>query len=121
MTTRTGDGESAGISGWLGDNANTRVTNCINIGMVNGIDASGRGVFRQSNSNVGVNCFDLSFNEMSTQYTDHDFTPEDVLNGRVTYTINTLAGEIVYWQTLGTDEYPMPLRTQQTSIHQARC
>ncbi|MBR4131080.1 MAG: dockerin type I repeat-containing protein [Bacteroidaceae bacterium] len=111
--TSTGDGESAGISGWLGDNANTRVTNCINIGQVNGIDASGRGVFRQSSSSVGINCFDLSFNEMSTQYTDHDFTAEDVLNGRVAYTINTLAGEIVYWQTLGTDEYPMPFSTSK--------
>ena len=108
-----GEKESAGISGWLGDNANTRVVNCINLGQVDGIDASGRGVFRQSNSNVGINCYDLSFNELSTQYIDHDFTPEDVLNGRVAYTINTLADDIVYWQTLGEDEYPMPFNTSK--------
>ena len=112
--TSTGDGESGGISGWLGDNANTRVVNCINLGTVNGIDTNGRGVFRHSNNAaVGVNCYDLAFNEMSYQYTDHDFTPEDILNGRVTYSINALAGEIVYWQTLGEDEYPMPFNTSK--------
>ena len=112
--TSTGDGESGGISGWLGDNANTRVVNCINLGTVNGIDASGRGVFRHSNNAaVGVNCYDLSFNEMSFQYVDHGYTPEDVLSGKVAYNINVLAGEIVYWQTIGEDEYPTPFNTSK--------
>ncbi|MBR6030874.1 MAG: dockerin type I repeat-containing protein [Bacteroidaceae bacterium] len=105
--------ESAGISGWLGDNANTRVTNCFNLGIVDGIDASGRGVFRQSNSNVGINCYDLSFNELSTQYIDHDFTAEDILNGRVAYIINQKAGSLVFYQTLGEDEYPVPFNTSK--------
>jgi hypothetical protein len=65
--TSTGDGESAGISGWLGDNGSTVVMNCINIGEVNGIDASGRGLFRQSRE-CGVNCYDLSGNELAFQY-----------------------------------------------------
>ena len=112
--TSTGDGESGGISGWLGDNGNTRVVNCINLGTVNGIDANGRGVFRHSsNATVGVNCYDLSFNEMSFQYVDHGYTPEDVLSGKVAYNINVLAGEIVYWQTIGEDEYPMPFNTSK--------
>ena len=109
-----GEKESAGISGWLGDNANTRVTNCINLGMVDGLDPEGRGLFRQSNSStIGINSYDLSDNEEALQYKDHDFTAEDVLNGKVTFTINTLAGEIVYWQTLGEDLYPMPFSTSK--------
>ena len=121
MGNANGEKESAGISGWLGDNANTRVVNCINIGQVidgeggSGMDASGRGVFRQSNSDgVAVNCYDLSGMEMAFQFIDYDLAvPDDVLNGKVTYVINQRANEIVFWQTLGVDEYPMPFSTSK--------
>ena len=113
-----GEKESAGISGWLGDNGSTRVTNCINIGQVidgtggSGMDASGRGVFRSSDSdNKAVNCIDLSGMPDAMQFIDYDLIEEDVLNGKLTYTINQRAGQIVYWQTLGEDEYPMPFST----------
>ena len=108
-----GEKESAGISGWLGDNANTRVVNCFNIGMVDGIDPSGRGVFRQSSSSVGINCYDLSGNEEATQFIDYDLLEEDVMSGKLAYIINQRAGEIVFWQTLGVDEYPMPFSTSR--------
>ena len=110
--------EAAGIASWLGDNGNTRVTNCINIGEVidgnggNGMDGSGRGVFRQSNSDgTAVNCYDLSGMADAYQFIDPDFFAEDVLNGKVTFVVNQRAGGIVYWQTLGVDEYPMPFST----------
>ena len=110
-----GEKESAGISGWLGDNANTRVTNCINLGVVDGIDPSGRGVFRQSNADgVAVNCYDLSGNEASYQFIDAELiVPDDVLNGKATYIINQRAGSVVFYQTLGEDEYPMPFSTSK--------
>ena len=105
-----GEKESAGISGWLGDNGSTIVKNCINIGYVDGIDGSGRGVVRMSRD-CCVNCYDLSGNELNYQYIDHEFTAEDIVNGKLAYVINQLAGSIVYWQTLGVDEYPMPFNT----------
>ncbi len=105
-----GEKESAGISGWLGDNGSTIVKNCINIGYVDGIDGNGRGVVRMSRD-CCVNCYDLSENELNYQYIDHEFTAEDVVNGKLAYIINQLAGSIVYWQTLGVDEYPMPFST----------
>ena len=108
-----GEKESAGISGWLGDNANTRVVNCFNIGFVDGLDGNGKGLFRQSSNNVAINSYDVSGNENAFQFVDHDFTAEDVLNGRLAYMINQQAGEIVYWQTIGVDEYPMPFSTSQ--------
>ena len=67
--------EAAGISAWLGDNGSTRVTNCINIGEIldvdgnSGMDGSGRGVFRHSNSDAtAVNCYDFSNMELATQF-----------------------------------------------------
>jgi len=110
--TSTGDGESAGISGWLGDNGSTIVQNCFNIGEVNGIDASGRGLFRQSRE-CGVNSYDLSGNESAYQYIDYELTPEDVVSGKVAYIINQRAGEVVFWQTIGEDEYPVPFSTSK--------
>ncbi len=110
MGNDKGEKESAGISGWLGDNGSTIVKNCINIGYVDGIDGNGRGVVRMSRD-CCVNCYDLSENEMNFQYIDHEFVAEDIVNGKLTYIINQLAGSIVYWQTLGTDEYPMPFST----------
>lgn len=110
--TSTGGGESAGISGWLGDNGSTIVKNCINIGQVEGIDGEGRGFLRQSRD-CCVNCYDLSGNDWNYQYIDHEFTAEDVVSGKLAYAINVLAGEIVYWQTIGEDEYPMPFSSSK--------
>ncbi len=112
MGNDAGEKESAGISGWLGDNGSTIVKNCINIGYVDGIDGNGRGVVRMSRD-CCVNCYDLSGNELNYQYIDHEFTAEDIMGGKLAYVINQLAGEIVYWQTLGTDEYPMPFSTSK--------
>ena len=108
-----GEKESAGISGWLGDNGNTRVVNCYNIGFVDGLDGNGKGLFRQSSNNVAINSYDISGNPDALQFIDHDFTAEDVLNGRLAYMLNQQAGEIVYWQTLGEDEYPTPFSTSK--------
>ena len=110
--------EAAGIASWLGDNGNTRVTNCINIGQVldadgnSGMDGSGRGVFRHSNSNgTAVNCYDASFMPDAYQFLDVDLYEEDVQNGKLAYFVNQRANQIVYWQTLGEDDYPMPFNT----------
>ena len=120
ITSTASNHEAAGIAAWLGDNGNTRVTNCINIGEVtngnggSGMDGSGRGVFRHSNSNnTAVNCFDISGMPDAFQFIEHDFTAEDVLSGKATYNINVYAGSIVYWQTIGEDEYPMPFNTSK--------
>ncbi|MBO7068444.1 MAG: hypothetical protein J6W52_07180 [Bacteroidaceae bacterium] len=114
ITSTADNHEAAGISAWLGDNGNTRVTNCINIGVVEGMDGSGRGVFRQSNSDAtAVNCYDLSGMEDANQFIDYDLMTDDVLNGKATYIINQRAGGIVFWQTIGEDEYPMPFSTSK--------
>lgn len=118
ITSTAENHEAAGIASWIGDNGSTIVKNCINIGEISdgndgsGMDASGRGVYRQSRE-CGVNCYDLSGNEMAYQHIDYDLIPEDVLTGKLAYIINQRAGEIVYWQTIGMDEYPMPFNTSK--------
>lgn len=52
--TVTGSNESAGLSGWLGENAT--VTNCYNIGDVTGIDGSNRS-FARWGSGVYTKCY----------------------------------------------------------------
>ena len=120
ITCTASDHEAAGIAAWLGDNGNTRVTNCINIGEVtngnngSGMDSSGRGVFRHSNSdNTAVNCHDISGMSGASQFIGQGLTTNDALNGKATYTINEAAGSTVYWQTIGTDNYPMPFNSSQ--------
>lgn len=118
ITSTASNHEAAGIASWIGDNGSTIVKNCINIGEISdgaegsGMDASGRGVYRQSRE-CGVNCYDLSGNEMAFQHIDYELTPDDVLNGKATYIINQRAKEIVYYQTIGVDKYPMPFSTSR--------
>lgn len=109
--TCTNEGhEGAGITSWCGDNASTRVENCINIGEVIGMDASGRSIFRHSGSLTAKNNFDLSGSEGANQGIDHDFTFEDITNGRLCYYMSGKQEEIIYWQTIGTDAYPVPIQ-----------
>ena len=118
ITSTASNHEAAGIASWIGDNGSTIVKNCINIGEISdgnggsGMDGSGRGVLRQSRD-CGVNCYDLSGSEMAYQYVDYELTPDDVLTGKVTFIINQRAGEMVYWQTLGVDAYPVPFSTSK--------
>ena len=109
--------EGAGITSWCGDNASTRVENCINIGEVIGMDASGRGIFRHSGSLSAKNNFDVSGSEGAIQGTDHDFTSEDITNGRLCYVMNGNQEELKYWQTIDTDEYPMPIQGLSQQVY----
>lgn len=109
ITSTADTHEASGITSWCGDNAATEVINCINIGEVIGIDGSGRGVFRHSGSLTAKHNFDLSVTADATQCRDHDFYEEDILSGRLCYGINGDQSEIKFWQTIGTDEYPMPI------------
>ncbi len=109
--------EGAGITSWCGDNASTRLENCINIGEVIGMDASGRGIFRHSGSLTARNNYDLSNSEGSMQGTEHDFTIEDITNGRLCYYLNGNQEELRYWQTIGTDAYPTPIQGTSLQVY----
>jgi hypothetical protein len=109
--------EGAGITSWCGDNASTRLENCINIGEVIGMDASGRGIFRHSGSLTARNNYDLSGSEGAMQGIEHDFTIDDITNGRLCYYMSGNQEEIIYWQTIGTDPYPTPIQGESKQVY----
>ena len=109
--------EAAGIASWCGDNASTKIENCINIGEIVGMDGSGRGIFRNGGTPTTRNNYDLSGSEGALQGTDHDFTIEDITNGRLCYYLNGNQEELRYWQTIGTDAYPTPIQGTSQQVY----
>ena len=109
--------EAAGIASWCGDNASTKIENCINIGEIVGMDGSGRGIFRNGGTPTTRNNYDLSGSEGALQGTDHDFTIEDIANGRLCYYLNGNQEELRYWQTIGTDAYPTPIQGTSQQVY----
>lgn len=105
-------GNMASIVGWAGDGCNATVTNCVFTGTINGNAA-------YPNENVsytiarrpGVvavsNCYYVNewvtYNEGSTQVTE-----EQVASGELCYMLNGDQTSISWWQTLGTDDTPVP-------------
>ena len=109
--------EAAGIASWCGDNASTKIENCINIGEIVGMDGSGRSIFRNGGTPTTRNNYDLSGSEGALQGTDHDFTIEDIANGRLCYYLNGNQEELRYWQTIGTDAYPTPIQGASQQVY----
>jgi hypothetical protein len=109
--------EAAGIASWCGDNASTKIENCINIGEIVGMDGNGRTLFRHSGSLTAKNNYDLSGTEGALQGIEHDFTLDDIINGRLCYYLNGNQEELRYWQTIGTDAYPTPIQGASQQVY----
>ena len=100
MGNVTGDRESAGLTGWFGDNS--KAYNCYNTGIITGADGS-RYLFRHDNQDIR-NLFDATGGEQGTA-----FELEDLASGRLCYMLNeSVNGGTNFYQTLGVDEYPVP-------------
>ena len=100
----SGNRESAGLSGWLGDNAT--VENCYNIGIVEGVE--GNYTFARYGYNpTFINCYELN----SRQTVDViSVNAVAVSSGELCYRLchgNTPTG--VWRQNLGADNYPVLL------------
>ena len=98
----TGNNESAGMSGWIGDNSS--ITNSYNAGYVVGVD--GNKTFARFGSNpTFTNCFDI----MASQDNIGSFEEEDLESGALAYYLNGKSADNPTWfQTLGVDNYPVP-------------
>ena len=119
ITSTADNHEAAGIASWFGDNAASQLRNCINIGEVIGMDGSGRGIFRCNENNIKnvKNNYDLSDSDGAIQGKDHEFYGEDAENGRLCYFMNGNQSEIIYWQTIGTDLYPVPIQGLSQQVY----
>ena len=97
----TGQRECGAISGWLGDVA--EVVNCWNSGFVNpeAIDGE-RSFVRYNGSNVKlVNCYEVEGTQVN------QVTLDDVESGKLCFLLNKDAEAPIFFQTLGTDAYPV--------------
>ena len=99
------------LCGWMGDNGSNLYENIINIGEIKGMPADGRAIGRVFGTQR--NFIDLSGSEGATQGIVDELVPEDIASGKLAYYINTLAGQNVFFQTLGEDEYPVPFSTHK--------
>lgn len=103
--TIQGSKESAGISGWLGNNAT--VTNCYNIGDVTGIDQSDGSYksFARWNSGTYTNCYNKLNANPVVGRTDN-YPMNKVTSGELCYKL----GES-FKQDLSQESYPIPFGT----------
>ena len=80
------------------------VKNFLNLGTIVGHDGGNIGRFNGTWDNV----VDLSNTDNKTQAVVAELTTADIASGKLAYYMNKVAGEIAFYQTIGTDDYPMP-------------
>ncbi len=89
---------------------NSTITNCVNIGHVsplNGQNTMFTGSFRSYN-----NCYDVTEGKMNNQNIGINWqTVNPVEGGELCYKLNGDQTEIAFYQTIGTDGYPVPFAT----------
>jgi len=104
--TSTSNAPYAGVvAAWMGVNGNTVVKNIINLGTITGYNGSNRmGRFWFTPTNM------IDPNAASGQQGYKEgISASDAATGKIAYLANQAAGENVFFQTIGTDDYPSPL------------
>ncbi len=102
----------SGMVGWVGTNSSTacRITNCIVIGEVN--STSGQAVAHPNGRYTLTNVYTLNpYSQGAINGATYITSPDDVTSGKVAYDINAAAGSNIFFQTLGSDAYPVPFNT----------
>lgn len=96
----TGGNESAGLSGWVGDNAS--ITNSYNGGVVVGVDGD-KSLARFGSATL-KNCYDIGGQSGTTAFSD-----KQMASGELCYLLNGSVNdaEAVWRQNIGEDEHPV--------------
>lgn len=103
----TGGWESGAFSGWVG-NGNSKLSNCWNIGEIQGVD--GNNTLARGTGNY-FNTYDLraGVNRRSDNVLNNDVHKADWLtSGELAYQLNGDQTNINWYQNIGTDAHPMP-------------
>ncbi|MCF0197243.1 MAG: hypothetical protein HUK03_08480, partial [Bacteroidaceae bacterium] len=102
-------GYAGALAGYIGGSASNTVTNFLNIGEIVGSN-NAQNIAR----NVKLtNAIDLSESPAGSQGIRADLTPADLATGKVTFVLNGDQTNILFYQTIGTDAYPMPFSTSK--------
>ena len=115
-------GESAAICAWTGQrnvNGEVDVEGCWNIGEVTGVDGNGYNLIRRNTNIVPRNIVDLCTTNAGNQGKVTALNTENPIeSGELCYLLNGDQTNIVYTQTLGTDEMPV-YGTTSLQVYQA--
>jgi hypothetical protein len=116
------NGESAAICGWTGtpkDYLVKEARGCWNIGEVTGVDGNGYNMIRRNTNIVPRNIVDLCLTNAGNQGKVAALNTENPIeSGELCYLLNGDQTNIVYTQTLGTDEMPV-YGTTSLQVYQA--
>ena len=99
------DGQCAAFTGWA--QSGTTFTNCWNIGDIYNMQDN-NSLYRGDGVSVS-NCYDANGNESYRQGTK--IARSTVASGELCYKLNGDQTTISYYQTIGTDNYPVPFST----------
>ena len=104
-----------GLVGWINDTNPVNFSNCLFVADVDGLDMTDSNTWaRNMDGRVTVtNCYYL--NKMGTTSTGLPTTQEELVSGELCWMLNGESSENPHWfQTLGTDTYPVPFNTHRT-------
>ena len=113
-----GTSTATALSGWI-NNSDGTYTNCYNIGEITCSTTTGNGSYNMAvfGPNGGtrklVNCYDLNINNNRVQGKKEDWSTADpVGSGELCFYLNDkTSGGTNFYQTIGTDLFPMPFST----------
>lgn len=93
------------VGAWIGTNNTSVIENFINVGKIEGYNGSNRiGRFWGSTQNV----LDAG---TGVQPSNNYYCSKDATSGELTYYANEQAGETVFYQSINSDNYPVPFNT----------
>ena len=97
----------AGIVGW--STSSTIMDNCVLVADLTGLNVDGSNTFSRNSGNATItNCYYNAAFGTAEGGTKLDMTPDLLENGGVCFIVNGDQSDIHFYQTIGTDAYPVP-------------
>lgn len=109
ISTSHDDGYVGAFFCWSGNNNESKFENLINLGQIGTHKGGNIGRLAGEQNNI----VDLSDTDDKTQGVVAELSADDIESGALAYYMNKVAGEDVFFQTIGTDSYPVPFSTSE--------
>lgn len=109
---------AGGLSGWLGDNNNSRIENFVNTGTITYMD-NNLNIYRGTITSTSL-LVDVSGTTGATQGIVVGLSSSDLSTGKLTYYLNNQIGSNVFFQNLtgaNVDAYPVPISTGHAVVY----
>ena len=119
ITAKNASPYAGALCSTLGGNGESVIENFVNLGTINGHNGGNIGRIAGSAANI----IDLSETTNKTQGVVAGLTTEDIANGKLAWYINNndTQGDDAFFQTIGTDAYPVPFSDGHSQVYQDNC